>query len=164
MEENSFLEMVPFALEEEQPWEISMINLTIYRWNLKVQPMWLYHWYYHVTIPCDYTMWKSTSSAFRICVTQSGLDDLSHSYWLSKSGEIQRKFLLEKRRCKKKTWPQFRFLGPEIESAWDQHGCFNADSILSRNFQNCGRVFFFGHLIIIGTLSLFQPCVDFERW
>ena len=70
----------------------------------------------------------------------------------------------KERRCKKKTRPQFWVLGSEIESAWDQHGCFNADSISSRNYQNCGRVFFFGHLIIIGTLSLFQPCVDFERW
>ena len=47
------------------------------------------------------------------------------------------------RRCpKKKTRPQFWVLGFEIESTWDQHGCFNADSISSRNFQNCGRVFF----------------------
>ena len=34
------------------------------------------------------TMSKSTSSAFRICVTHRGLDDLSHRYKLSKSSEI----------------------------------------------------------------------------
>ena len=27
-------------------------------------------------------MWKSTSSAFRICMTHGALDDLSHSYWV----------------------------------------------------------------------------------
>ena len=65
---------------------------------------------------------------------------------------------------KKKTRPRFLVLGSEIESACDQHGCSYADSISSRNSQNCGRVFFLLRLIVIVTLSLFQPCVDFERW
>ena len=35
----------------------------------------------------DRTMWKSTDSAFRICMTLGGPDDLSHSYCSSKSGD-----------------------------------------------------------------------------
>ena len=50
--------------------------------------------------------------------------------------------LLGMMRCEKKTRPQFRFLGPEIESAWDQHGWFHADSMAALKTQNCGRVFF----------------------
>ena len=37
------------------------------------------------------TMSKSTSSAFRICVTHRGFDDLSHRYELSKSSQILNK-------------------------------------------------------------------------
>ena len=74
-------------------------------------------------------------------ITQN-LKVLSHSYWRSKSGQIQRKILLGRRRHKKKPRPQFRFLGPEIESAWAQHGWFHADSMAALKTHYCGRVFF----------------------
>ena len=110
------------------------------------------------------TMRKLTSRGFRKCCSFWVLEVLNQSYWPSKLGENWRKNSKERNRNKKKTRPQFWVLCSEIESAGDQHGCFNADSISSRNFQNCGRVFFLLRLIIFGTLSLFQPCVDFERW
>ena len=111
--------------------------------------------------------WESQrpdSWQFRKCCSFWVLEVLNQSYWPSKLGENWRKNSKERNRNKKKTRPQFWVLCSEIESAGDQHGCFNADSISSRNFQNCGRVFFLLRLIIFGTLSLFQPCVDFERW
>ena len=46
-------------------------------------------------------MLKGTSRAFRKCGSFRDLEVLNHSYWLSKSGEIQKENLLEKRRCKK---------------------------------------------------------------
>ena len=48
------------------------------------------------------TVWKSTSSAFRISVTHRSLGDLSHRYWLSKSSEISTKNPMEMW-CHKKT-------------------------------------------------------------
>ena len=112
------------------------------------------------------TMWKLTSGRFRKCISYEAYGDFYASYHRSKSthGWKSESVTIIMRCPKKKTRPQFWVLGSEIESAWNQHGCFNADSISSRNSQNCGRVFFLLRLIIIVTLSLFQPCVDFERW
>ena len=101
-------------------------------------------------------MWKLTSRAFRKCGTYWAYQVLSHSYWLSKSDQIQRKILLGRRRHKKKTRPQFRFLGPEIESAWDQHGWFHADSMAALKTHYCGRVFFLQRLLFLVTDSKFQ--------
>ena len=59
----------------------------------------------------DRTMWKSTDSAFRICMTLGGPDDFSHSYCSSKSEEGGKSGLVPKiKGChKKKTRPQFFF-------------------------------------------------------
>ena len=66
--------------------------------------------------------------------------------------KIEEKILRRGDVQKKRHGHNFGVLGSEIESAWDQHGCFNADSISSRNSQNCGCAFFFEHLIIRGAL------------
>ena len=57
-------------------------------------------------------MRKLSSWGFQTCGSFWDLKVLSHSYWLSKSRQIQRKILLGKRRYEKKTRPQFRFFGP----------------------------------------------------
>ena len=68
----------------------------------------------------DRTMWKSTDSAFRICMTLGGPDDLSHSYCSSKSGDRGKSEFVHEImiRYKKKTRPQFSKLMLQIESAW----------------------------------------------
>merc|ERR1711989_301680 len=97
--------------------------------------------------PCE----KSTDSAFRICVTHGGQNDYWTSYYCSKSGHGGKsEFVPEIMRCyKKKTRPQFSKFWLHIESAWNYMGFFHADSIWSINFENCGRVFFFQHLISV---------------
>ena len=72
----------------------------------------------------DRTMWKSTDSAFRICMTLGGPDDLSHSYCSSKSGDGGKsESVIEIMRCsKKKTRPQFSKFWLQIESAWNYMG------------------------------------------
>ena len=72
----------------------------------------------------DRTMWKSTDSAFRICMTLGGPDDLSHSYCSSKSEDGGKsEFVIEIMiRYKKKTRPQFSKLMLQIESAWNYMG------------------------------------------
>ena len=92
----------------------------------------------------DRTMWKSTDSAFRICVTHGGQNDYWPSYYCSKSGHGGKsEFVIEIMiRYKKKTRPQFSKLMLGIESAWNYMGFFHADSIWSIKFENCGRVFF----------------------
>ena len=99
----------------------------------------------------DRTMWKSTDSAFRICVTHGGQNDYWPSYYCSKSGHGGKsEFVIEiMSRWKKKTRPQFSKLMLGIESAWNYMGFFHADSIWSINFENCGRVFFFEHHISV---------------
>ena len=96
-------------------------------------------------------MWKRTSWQFRKCGSFWDSEVLNRSYWLSKSGQIQRSFLLGRRRYEKKTRPQFRFLGPEIESAWAQHGWFHADSMAALKTHYCGRVFFLQRLLFLVT-------------
>ena len=72
----------------------------------------------------DRTMWKSTDSAFRICMTPGGPDDQSHSYCSSKSGDrVKSEFVHEIMiRWKKKTRPQFSKFWLQIESAWNYVG------------------------------------------
>ena len=72
----------------------------------------------------DRTMWKSTDSAFRICMTLGGPDDLSHSYCSSKSGDGGKsESVIEIMRWwKKKTRPQFSKFWLQIESAWNYVG------------------------------------------
>ena len=51
----------------------------------------------------DRTMWKSTDSAFQICMTQGGTDDLNHSYHCSKSEQGGKSGLvMRNKRCHKK--------------------------------------------------------------
>ena len=109
------------------------------------------------------TIRKLTSWGFRKCGSFWDLEVLNHSYWLSKSGQIQRKILLGRRRSKKKTRPQFRILGPEIESAMAQHGWLNADSMAALKTQNCGRVFFLERLLFLLTEPKFHSCLTLTR-
>ena len=102
------------------------------------------------------TMSKSTSSAFRICVTHRGLDDLSHCYELSKSSEISKKNGRATRRYEKKIRPQYWVLGSDTESAWDQHGWFHADSMAALKTHYCGRIFFSQRLLFLVTDSKFH--------
>ena len=61
------------------------------------------------------------------------------------------------KRChKKKTRPQFWFFGLATESAWAPHGGTHTDSVASPKNQNCGRVFFLQHLLILLTDPKFQ--------
>ena len=106
------------------------------------------------------TMWKLTSRAFQKCGTFPSLEILYRSYGCSKSGQISRFFLSLFSKIvgvtKKKRRPQFfRFRFP-IESAGTKVGYFDADSIWSRNFENCGRVFFFERQLFLMTNSKFQ--------
>ena len=95
----------------------------------------------------DRTMWKSTDSAFRICMTLGGPDDQSHSYCSSKSEEGGKSGLVTKNKgChKKKSRPQFffktLFLLREVFKS-------NLETSLRRNkdlIKNCARVFFLWH-------------------
>ena len=64
------------------------------------------------------TIWKSTSSAFRICVTHGGGNDFSPSYGPPKLTQISIFSKAEMCRWKKKTRPQFSKFMLQIESAW----------------------------------------------
>ena len=88
-------------------------------------------------------MIKGTSRAFRKCGSFRDLEVLSHSYWLSKSGEIQKENLLGRRRHKKKTRPQYRFVGPETNSRAFSHGWEDLLFVSDLKTQNCGRVIFY---------------------
>ena len=96
------------------------------------------------------------SRAFQKCGTFPSLEILNRSYGCTKSGQISRVFLADWRRPKKKTRPQFSRFRFHIESAWKKVGYFDADSIWSRNFENCGRVFFFERQLFLMTNSKFQ--------
>ena len=87
-------------------------------------------------------MLKSTSWAFRICVTHRALDDLSPSYLLSKLGQIQKKILLGWRRYEKKTRPQYWVLGSETNSRAFSHGLEDLLFVSGLKTHYCGRVFF----------------------
>ena len=62
------------------------------------------------------TIGKLTSWGFRKSGTFWVYDFLKGSYWLSKSSQISKKKLGQRRRNKKKTRPQFWFFGPETNS------------------------------------------------
>ena len=102
------------------------------------------------------TMWKSTSRGFQKCGSFRDLEVLNHSYRLSKSGQIQKKISLGRRRHKKKTRPQYWVLGSDTESAWDQHGWFHADSMAALKTHYCGRVFFLWRLLFLVTDEKFH--------
>ena len=76
--------------------------------------------------------------------------------WLFKVGSNLKIFLGRLAALKKKTRPQFSRFRFHIESAWKKVGYFDADSIWSRNFENCGRVFFFERQLFLMTNSKFQ--------
>ena len=64
-------------------------------------------------------------------------------------------------RCyKKKTRPQFWFFRLATESAWAQHGWVHTDSVPGLKNQNCGRVFFFWHRILL--LKKIEKLLDFD--
>ena len=56
--------------------------------------------------------------------------------------KFREKILVEMWRHKKKSRPQYWVLRSETESAWAQHGWFNADSMAEPKTRYCGRVFF----------------------
>ena len=65
-----------------------------------------------------------------------------------------------KRCCKKKTRPQFWFFGLATESAWAPHGGTHTDSVASPKNQNCGRVFFLQHRILL--LKKIEKWLNFD--
>ena len=110
----------------------------------------------------DRTMWKSTDSAFRICMTPGGPDDQSHSYCSSKSEEGGKSGLVPKNKgCQKKiTRAQFffksLFLLREVFKS-------NLETSLRRNkdlIKNCARVIFFWHPF--SEIFLFEIWLDFD--
>ena len=99
-------------------------------------------------------MLKGTSRAFRKCCSFRDLEVLNHSYWLSKSDEIERIFLLETRRSKKKTRPQYWVLRAAIESAGAQHGWFHADSMALSLYFSRIKWKVWKHFCIVELLDL----------
>ena len=89
------------------------------------------------------SMWKLTSRAFRKCGTYWAYQVLNGSYCWSNFGSVSK----NKRRCKKKTRPQFWVLSAAIESALSQPCWAIADSISGPKIRNCGRVFFLERLL-----------------
>ena len=96
-------------------------------------------------------MLKGTSRAFRKCCSFRDLEVLNHSYWLSKSDEIERIFLLETRRSKKKTRPQYWVLGSETNSRAFSHGVEDLLFVSDLKTHYCGRVFFLERLLFFVT-------------
>ena len=61
--------------------------------------------------------------------------------------KFREKILVEMWRHKKKSRPQYWVLRSETESAWAQHGWFNADSMAALKTHYCGRDFFLWRLL-----------------
>ena len=101
-------------------------------------------------------MWILSSRGFRKCGTFGVYDFLKGSYWLSKFSHFSIFFNSKMRCCKKKTRPQFWFFGLATESVWVPPCGAHADSVASPKNQNCGRVFFLQHLLILLTDPKFQ--------
>ena len=99
------------------------------------------------------TMSKSTSSAFRICVTHRGLDDLSHSYWMSKSSQISSMG----GHGRKKTLRQFWELEDETKRINGKCGCLQLLFVSELNFPNLQSVIFF-----YGALFFFYQTIFFQ--
>ena len=66
-------------------------------------------------------------------------------------------------RQKKFIWPQFSKYRFQIESAWAHSLWAHADSIWSRYFENCGRIYFFWRLIILLTDPILSHSPNFGR-
>ena len=66
-------------------------------------------------------------------------------------------------RWKKFIRPQFSKYRFQIESAWAHSLWAHADSIWSRNFENCGRIKFFKRLIILLTDPILSHSPNFGR-
>ena len=96
-------------------------------------------------------MWKCTSRAFQKCGSFRDLEVLNHSYRLSNLGEIQKENLLGRRRHKKKTRPQYRFVGPETNSRAFSHGWEDLLFVSGLKTHYCGRVFFLQRLLFLVT-------------
>ena len=96
-------------------------------------------------------MWEGTSWRFWKCGSFIDLEVLNHSYRLSKSDQIQRFFLLGRRRCKKKTRPQYWILGSETNSRASSHGWDDLLFVSDLKTHYCGRVFFLQRLLFLLT-------------
>ena len=81
---------------------------------------------------------------------------LNPSYCCPKSGQISRIFLAKLRCQKKKTRLQFSISSLHMNRTWVSHGTFQVLFISEVKTQNCSRVFFFWHRIILMTNSKFQ--------
>ena len=101
-------------------------------------------------------MWKSMSWRFWKCCSFWVLKVLNQSYWLSKFGENWRKKSMERRRCKKKTRPQYCVLSSETNSTAFSHGGDDMLFVSELKTQNCGRVFFFWRLVFSMTDQFFR--------
>ena len=114
-------------------------------------------------------MRKLTSWGFRKCCSFRVLKVLNQSYWLSKSGENWRKKSIERRRQKKITRPQYRFLGPETNSMSFSHGWDDMLFVSGVKSQNCGRVIFFnasyfrGRSSFFGLIHLWRPITPVQN-
>ena len=108
------------------------------------------------------TIWKLTSGRFRKCISYEAYGDFYASYHRSKSTHGWKSESVPKimSRNKKKTRPQFWKLRLEIESALKQPCWSHADSISEPKTQNCGRVFFFWHLLSLKFFLQFSPNFD----
>ena len=77
--------------------------------------------------------------------------------------KFREKILVERWRHKKKSRPQYWVLRSETESAWAQHGWFNADSMAALKTHYCGRDFFLWRLLFLVTDPKFRQCANFEQ-
>ena len=108
------------------------------------------------------TMWKLTSRRFRKCISYEAYGDFYASYHRSKSTHGWKSESVTKimSHNKKKTRTQFWKLRLEIESALKQPCWSHTDSISEPKTQNCGRVFFFGHLLSLEFVLQYSPNFD----
>ena len=77
--------------------------------------------------------------------------------------KFREKILVERWRHKKKSRPQYWVLRSETESAWAQHGWFNADSMAALKTHYCGRDFFLWRLLFFVTDPKIWQSVNFEQ-
>ena len=110
--------------------------------------------------------WESTHgilthSGFRKCIWKVGTTNFWPCFGRPKLGECDKMGSVSKimSRQKKQIRPQFSKYRFQNESAWAHSLWAHADSIWSRNFENCGRAYFFERLIILLT----DPILSYSR-
>ena len=104
-----------------------------------------------------------THSGFRKCIWKVGTTNFWPCFGRPELGECDKMGSVSKimSRPKKFIRPQFSKYRFQIESAWTHSLWAHADSIWSRNFENCGRAYFFERLILV--VIFFENRVNFGR-